>query len=64
MNSRIHKSKTVIQSSTGNRGGVWRVLMRRLEGKRLLGRPGVEGKLVLKYISLVALWIGTRRGLL
>ena len=38
--------------------------MKRLEEKRSLGRPGLKGKIILKYIGLVRLGIGTRRGLL
>jgi hypothetical protein len=34
----------------GQRGGVYRVLMRRPEGKRPHGRFGVGGKMILKWI--------------
>jgi len=30
--------------------GTYRVLVRKLEGKRPVGRPGVDGKLKLKWI--------------
>jgi len=47
-----------------NTGGVCRVLVRRLEEKRFLRRPSVEGKIILKYMRLVGLKTGTIRGLL
>jgi hypothetical protein len=49
---------------TENRGGVWRVLVRRLEEKRWLGRPSIEKKIILRYFGLVGLRIGTITGLL
>ena len=47
-----------------NMGCVWRILVWRLEEKRFLGRPSVEGKIILKYMGLVGLRIGKIRGLL
>jgi len=47
-----------------NTGGVWRGLVGRLEEKRFLERPSVEGKIILKYMGLVGLTIGKIRGLL
>jgi hypothetical protein len=37
-------------ASISERRGVYRVLMRRPEGKNQLGDPGVEGKILLGWI--------------
>ena len=37
-------------STYGERRGVYRVLMGKPEGKRPLGRPGVDGRIILRWI--------------
>ena len=34
----------------GDRRGVYRVLLGKLEGKGPLGRPGVDGRIILRWI--------------
>jgi hypothetical protein len=34
----------------GERRGVYRVLVGKLEGKRPLGRPSVDGRIILRWI--------------
>jgi len=45
----------------GERRGVCRVLVGKTEGKRPLGRPGVDGRIILRWIFRkwdVVVWIG------
>jgi len=35
----------------GERRGVYRVLMGKSEGKRTLGRPRLDGRIILRWIS-------------
>ena len=49
----------------GERGGVYRVLVGKPEGKRPLGDPGVDGKIILRWIfrkwdsGMWGLWTGS-----
>jgi hypothetical protein len=46
----------------GKRRGVNRVLVRKLESKRPLGKPGVDGKIILRWIFRkwdVGVWTGS-----
>jgi len=48
-------------SADGGRGGVYRVLVGKPEGKRPLG-PGVDGRIILRWIFRkwdVGLWTGS-----
>jgi hypothetical protein len=36
----------------GERRGVYRVLVGKTEGKRPLGRPGIDGRLILRWIFM------------
>jgi hypothetical protein len=42
-------------SHIGDKRGAYRVLVRRPDGKRPLGRPRLEGRIILKWISK---WFG------
>jgi len=46
----------------GERRGVYRVFMGKPEGKRPLGRPGVDGRVILRWIFRkwdVVVWNGS-----
>jgi hypothetical protein len=48
-------------SACGEGRGVYRVLVGKPEGKRPLGRPGVDGRIVLRWIFRkwdVGVWTG------
>ena len=52
-------------STQGERRGVCKVLLRRAEGKRSFGRPGVDGRVILKSIFKKwggKAWTGLRMG--
>jgi len=42
----LNEKRAGLVALTENTGGVWRVLVRRLEEKRVLGRPSVEGNII------------------
>jgi hypothetical protein len=47
----------------GERRGVYRVLVGKPEGKRPLGDPGVDGRIILRWIFRewgVGIWTGSR----
>jgi hypothetical protein len=46
-------------SAYGERRGVYRVLVGKPEGKRPLGRPGINGRIILRWKWDVGVWTGS-----
>jgi hypothetical protein len=46
-------------SAYGERKGVYRVLVGKPEGKRPLGKPGVDGRIILRWKWDVGVWTGS-----
>jgi hypothetical protein len=46
----IAKHQSGLVARMGEKRGVYRVLVRQTEGKRPLGRPGIDGRIIFRRI--------------